>query len=77
MLSMSLLEQKSDLGARRNIFATEPNRSSLVTTVQMSALKQALIRIEAASTAAFIVMRGQRMSISVFPPDSISKARSW
>src|SRR4029077_13022162 len=49
MLSMSLLEQKSDRDTKRNIFATEQNRSSLVTTVQMSASRQALIRIEAAS----------------------------
>ena len=61
----------------RNIFTTEPNRSSLATTVQMSASRQALIRIEVASMAAFTVMRGQRTSISVFPPASISKARSW
>ena len=77
MLSMSIREQKSDRGARRNIFTTEPNRSSLVTTVQMSDSRQALIPIGAASMAAFIVMRGQHMSISVFPPDLISRARSW
>src|SRR5258708_21473348 len=76
-VSMSLLEQKSDRGAKRNIFATEPNRSSLVTTVQMSASRQALIRIEAAIMAAFIVMRGQHTSILVCPPDLISKAKSW
>src|SRR5436190_987834 len=77
MLSMSIREQKSDRGVRRNIFATEPNQLSLVTTVQMLDSKQALIRIEAVSMAAFIVMRGQHTSISVFPPGSISRARSW
>src|SRR5438034_1381851 len=77
MLSMSLLEQKSGRGAKRNISETEPNRSSLVTTVQMSDSRQALIPIEAASMVAFIVMPGQHTSISVFPPDLISNVRSW
>ena len=62
---------------RRNISAISPARSSRITTVRMSDLKRASILIAAASTAAFIVMRGRRTSISAFPPGSISRAGSW
>src|SRR5438046_9637679 len=66
MLSMSIREQKSDRGVRRNIFKTEPSRLSLARTVQMTASRQALMRIEAANMAAFIVSRVQHMRSSSF-----------